>query len=843
MRAPVLSFLLLVSAASVSAGCLAPYWEQKSLSTRSTDHVTAADFDGDGRPDLAGLAPTAVFVAKNDGTGRFSPFADVYTGTPTGQLLSGDFNNDAKTDLLFAADGVIVVLRGNGDGTFAPPIESAIDIRPAAIAAARFDVNATLDLAAVDSTAAKLVLYRNDGTGKFTASASYPVADYAISIAAADFDSDGRQDVVVGYGIVASFDAFYGHGDGTADPRVSINSGFFVSVIVAGDVDGDGLPDLVGWNRNGFAGVIRNLGRRSFGDPLTYRFTGDTGPTGSIAIADLTLDGKMDVIASTRCGVRTGTGAGNGALGLQLGYEDRLCNATWPVVTDLATGDFDGDGRIDAVTTFPSDAAHARFMLYRNRCSESSFSAAADSQIITRGQPLSITATIDPPVPQIFAFTIRPTGKIVLRDGQSVVATQAAASINKFSLPDLTLGDHTFVVEYEGDQQYGGRTSTAVVVHVTTATTTTQLSVDPPFGIFGLNPHLTARVTSSTGDAPTGVVRFVIDGRATDDAVNAPVAAIDVAAGVGAHTYTANFAGDATHPPSSATITYVVEKQTPSIQVVSPFAVAGASNTVRIVLNRQFGWEYPTGTVSLLGAGDQVVTATVGPEGQAYGVALPALPAGRGALRVRYSGDAKFAAAETVVPYVVFPVSPIAVEARGSADGVFIAWNTKGSGNLSRAKAGTTAWELPPRCCGNSSFFDDVPAEVPYLYRTETDDKAMSSVDVGMRFSFTNDPLLPEAVVTPHLVDEIIRATNILRTAANLPPAQIPAQKPKAPAPRGRVIGIGSGVSASTVSLLRNAINEAREKLGAYRFDFVAALSEGGAVNATQLQELREAVR
>jgi len=136
----------------------------------------------------------------------------------------------------------------------------------------------------------------------------------------------------------------------------------------------------------------------------------------------------------------------------------------------------------------------------------------------------------------------------------------------------------------------------------------------------------------------------------------------------------------------------------------------------------------------------------------------------------------------------------------------------------------------------HSAFDDTALRETVYLYRASSfDATVVSAADVAMLFTFTDDPLLPEKSATGAHVNEVVRATNLLRAAAGLTPL------PAAGAHR-RPLGAG-GVPSSLVVQLRNSINEAREQLGAYRFEFTAPVPADTPMSGAQLQELREAVR
>jgi hypothetical protein len=84
--------------------------------------LITADFNGDGRLDLAYLDATAskVFIQVGNGDGTFRVPVTYSVGSVPQGLVAGDFNGDGRLDLAVGntQDNTISIVLGNGDGTF-----------------------------------------------------------------------------------------------------------------------------------------------------------------------------------------------------------------------------------------------------------------------------------------------------------------------------------------------------------------------------------------------------------------------------------------------------------------------------------------------------------------------------------------------------------------------------------------------------------------------------------------------------------------------------------------------------------------------------------------------------
>jgi uncharacterized protein (TIGR03437 family) len=180
----------------------------------------AADFNGDGKPDLAALAfdnvnsSATVVIALGQGDGTFR-LVNSYTTPVAFSITVGDINGDGKPDVLVSGAeigsslvGSIAVYTGNGDGSL-----------------------------------------------KLANSHSYGSDSFVFSVCLADIQGSGKIDLVtaVSSGLANGFatatgsiSILAGNGDGTFQNPVTLAplGGTVPFFLVAGDFNADGRPDL-----------------------------------------------------------------------------------------------------------------------------------------------------------------------------------------------------------------------------------------------------------------------------------------------------------------------------------------------------------------------------------------------------------------------------------------------------------------------------------------------------------------------------------------------------------------------------------------------------------------------
>jgi hypothetical protein len=171
--------------------------------------IVFGDFNGDGKLDAvvaSGGSKTypfsglAVCLGNGDGTFTSAPSSPISLGSSLSTVVAADFNGDGKLDLAVTDAGAntVIILLGNGDGTFGAPVTIPVGNTPGAIATGDFNNDGKLDLAIANGDLTVTLLLGN-GDGTFTPASGSPYAtgSGAFAIAVADFNGDGKLDFAV----------------------------------------------------------------------------------------------------------------------------------------------------------------------------------------------------------------------------------------------------------------------------------------------------------------------------------------------------------------------------------------------------------------------------------------------------------------------------------------------------------------------------------------------------------------------------------------------------------------------------------------------------------------------
>jgi hypothetical protein len=320
------------------------------------DSVAVGDFNGDGIPDLAvaNRDSNTVTVLLGNGTGGFAPApgSPIAVGSAPLSIAVADFNGDGKLDLAVANSASVTILLGNGNGAFTPAVGSPIPIgsatySPLTVAAGDFNGDRKPDLA-IGTSAGLVYVMLGDGTGGFSPASGSPFP--ASYVAVGDFNGDGRSDLALLDNGISSITVYLGQGNGgfTVGPASPFTPGTGPYTFATGDLNGDGKLDLAvaNFGSNNLTVLLGN-GSGGFTPAPGSPFAAGTQPS-SLAAADFNGDGHLDLAVASLNGnaVRVLVGDGRGAFAAMSSAS--FATGTQPV--SLAVADFNRDGKPDLVT-------------------------------------------------------------------------------------------------------------------------------------------------------------------------------------------------------------------------------------------------------------------------------------------------------------------------------------------------------------------------------------------------------------------------------------------------------------------------------------------------------------
>jgi len=324
-------------------------------------HFALDDLNGDGKPDMASVNASAgdVQIGLGQGDGTFAPSQDIGDiALQTVRVAIGDFTGDGRPDVV--ANGgamVIALLRGRGDGTFMGP--SRWVTGDAGLAAADLDAKPGADLLSISPEPGTIY----GALGTKSGLRAPKLVELGVSgglRALGDLNNDGRPDVlstavVIKQGEIKSLlEASLNVGKGRFASRIRSlvrveTAGSGIGVVALNDVTGDGKLDAIGGFDNLFPSpdnlfLLRGRGDGRFSKPVLFD-NGDTNAdVDSIAVADVTGDGKLDIVSHTLSAESVLAGDGQGGFGPPI-----VSGSSGPAQTGTLIGDVTGDGRPDIV--------------------------------------------------------------------------------------------------------------------------------------------------------------------------------------------------------------------------------------------------------------------------------------------------------------------------------------------------------------------------------------------------------------------------------------------------------------------------------------------------------------
>lgn len=309
------------------------------------DGYTLADYNGDGKPDLATVFWNHSEMSLGGGTGGFDRTFNLSGCWNSNKAYSADLDGDGKVDLITASNGCLGTSLGLGTGQVAAAAIVAANGYSDSIALEDLNGDGHSDIVAAASDGT-FAVYLGNGDGTLQSPSTVVVGDYTLSsISLADINGDAKKDVVVVHWFDRSVRTLLGNGDGTFQPPVTIPVGpgnDYPYAVAVTDLNGDGKLDLVvSGDADNVVWVFRGIGDGTFLPPVAYP-TGQ--PAWSIATGDVNGDTFVDVVVSNFRPIGSVSvllGNGNGSLRAPVLFE------AGPNARDITIADVNLDTRPD----------------------------------------------------------------------------------------------------------------------------------------------------------------------------------------------------------------------------------------------------------------------------------------------------------------------------------------------------------------------------------------------------------------------------------------------------------------------------------------------------------------
>jgi len=341
------------------------------------NHVTAADLNGDGKPDLvitaANLDAVVVLLnttAAGSATSAFATKKAFAAGTNPVHVTTADINGDGKLDLIVAnyqAKSISVLLNATAPGAVSPSFGAqqvfATGGFPAAIGAGDLNGDGRPDLAIANSADNTVSVFLNtttlgSTTVHFAAQKTFATLAGPESLQLLDVNGDGKADIVVSNLNSDAVSVLVNTTlPGSNAPRFAAQRSFplgnLPAALAAVDLNGDGKPDLVAVNANDqtvsvlINTSITGIAAPDFPHEQVFPAEFDSY---HVAVADLDGDGKPDVIRSDsneNTLVILPSTTAPGATVQTFAAPMTLATGNGP--SAVVAADLNGDGRLDLV--------------------------------------------------------------------------------------------------------------------------------------------------------------------------------------------------------------------------------------------------------------------------------------------------------------------------------------------------------------------------------------------------------------------------------------------------------------------------------------------------------------
>ncbi len=753
--------VLLNTTAPGADHCRASLPSRPSLRAPSPIAVTAADVNGDGKPDLivANFNDDTASVLLNTtapgaATPSFAGQQTFATGTEPVSVIATSVNGDGKPDLVVANvgdDTVSVLLNTTATpattfdaNSFATQQSFAVGNNPRSETTTDVNGDGQSDLIVTnenDNTVSVLLNTTAPGaaTPSFATQQTFATGNEPHSVTTADINGDGKPDLIVAnYGDDTVSVLLNTTAPGATTLTFATQQTFGVGSgpysVTTADVNGDGLPDLIvaNYNDNTVSVLLNTTAPGAATPSFATQQTFATGiEPASVTAADVNGDGKPDLIVanfnSNTVSVLLNTTA-PGAATPSFTTQQTFATGVEPV--SVTAADLNGDGRPDLIVANESD--HTVSVLLNTTAPGAATPSFATQQTFDTGiGPASVTtadidcdgrldlivANMNDSTVSVLLNTTTPGAAVASFAPQQAFATgggpvaAAAVDVNGDGKPDLIVANSANTVSVLLNALYAttlsGSPATGTIHYSAPTGTPTQTATATA------TPTATATATATATDTSTATSTATATATATDTATSTATATdtpTATATATETATSTATATATATSTPTAtatATETATSTATATATATATPTATATATDTATSTATAT-ATATPTATSTATATATATSTATATATPTATSTAtLTATPTATATA----TATATSTATATVTPTVTATATPTATQTSTPTA------TPTPSAPTSKAQCqngGWKQWEGPPLNFGNQgnciSYVNSHPA-------------------------------------------------------------------------------------------------------------------------------------